>query len=357
MNEHPRTRRFRSAIALAVLPVLAACSATSEPSSDDATLRATLSKQDGADVTVTLTNGTSEPARFLAWNTLATELGEPLFVLTRDGEPVAYQGRHYKRGLPRPSDYLVLAPGESLIRAVDLAQYYDMSQPGTYDIQYRAELAPAGARSADERAEVTSNHVSVQTAGYVSPLARRMTLQKSVQSSALAGTPSFAGCSSSQQTDVTNAFSSAGTYANQAVTYLNGTPSATTRYTTWFGAYSSSNWDVVKGHFANIQSAFDSKPFTFDCSTCTSNSFAYVYKDEPYTVYLCGSFWGAPRTGTDSKAGTIVHETSHFAVVADTDDNAYGQGDCKSLAKSSPSQARANADSHEYFAENNPALN
>ncbi|MEO8196116.1 MAG: M35 family metallo-endopeptidase [Thermoanaerobaculia bacterium] len=29
-------------------------------------------------------------------------------------------------------------------------------------------------------------------------------------------------------------------------------------------------------------------------------------------------------TGTDSKAGTLVHEMSHFNVVASTDDHAYG---------------------------------
>ena len=38
-----------------------------------------------------------------------------------------------------------------------------------------------------------------------------------------------------------------------------------------------------------------------------------------------------------------------------TDDIVYGQSSAKSLAKSSPSQAVQNADSHEYFAENNPA--
>ncbi|HEV8631557.1 MAG TPA: M35 family metallo-endopeptidase, partial [Thermoanaerobaculia bacterium] len=51
------------------------------------------------------------------------------------------------------------------------------------------------------------------------------------------------------------------------------------------------------------------------------------------------------------------HETSHFTVVAGTDDWAYGQSACKSLALSNPTNAVDNADSHEYFAENTPALN
>ena len=71
--------------------------------------------------------------------------------------------------------------------------------------------------------------------------------------------------------------------------------------------------------------------------------------------YLCRAFWNAPLTGTDSKGGTIVHELSHFNVIAGTDDFAYGQTAAKQLALTNPAQARMNADSHEYFAENTPA--
>ncbi len=48
---------------------------------------------------------------------------------------------------------------------------------------------------------------------------------------------------------------------------------------------------------------------------------------------------------------------SHFNVVAGTDDWAYGQTACKSLATRAPKKAIDNADSHEYFAENTPSLN
>lgn len=41
-------------------------------------------------------------------------------------------------------------------------------------------------------------------------------------------------------------------------------------------------------------------------------------------MYLCGAFWNAPNTGTDSKAGTLIHEASHFTVYGATDDWAYG---------------------------------
>jgi peptidyl-Lys metalloendopeptidase len=59
-------------------------------------------------------------------------------------------------------------------------------------------------------------------------------------------------------------------------------------------------------------------------------------------------------TGTDSKGGTLVHEMSHFTVVAGTDDWVYGQAAAAALAGSDPDRAIDNADSHEYFGENNP---
>ncbi|KAF8749646.1 peptidyl-Lys metalloendopeptidase [Rhizoctonia solani] len=73
-------------------------------------------------------------------------------------------------------------------------------------------------------------------------------------------------------------------------------------------------------------------------------------------VYLCGAFWRAPMEGTDSKAGTIIHEASHFPEYAGTSDHAYGQGACRDLARNDPNRAAMNADSHEYFAENQPWL-
>ena len=38
--------------------------------------------------------------------------------------------------------------------------------------------------------------------------------------------------------------------------------------------------------------------------------------NKPYTIYLGRVFWTAPATGTDSQAGTLIHEISHFDVVA-----------------------------------------
>jgi peptidyl-Lys metalloendopeptidase len=140
-----------------------------------------------------------------------------------------------------------------------------------------------------------------------------------------------------------------------ALTYLNGISAATQRYTTWFGAFTTARLSTARSHFVSIADAFDNKPITVDCG-CKQNYYAYVYPNQPYKIYVCKVFWQAPLSGTDSKGGTLVHEMSHFDVVAGTDDHAYGQSAAKSLAISDPTRALNNADSHEYFAENTPAL-
>jgi peptidyl-Lys metalloendopeptidase len=47
---------------------------------------------------------------------------------------------------------------------------------------------------------------------------------------------------------------------------------------------------------------------------------------------------------------------SQFEVVAATDDVVYGQAGARDFADSDPDLAITNADSHEYFVENAPAL-
>ena len=119
-------------------------------------------------------------------------------------------------------------------------------------------------------------------------------------------------------------------------------------YTTWFGTYTASNYSKVTTHFNNIYSVFNSKTVTFYCDCTEAGTYAYVYPNQPYKIHLCGAFWSAPLTGIDSKGGTLVHECSHFTVVASTDDWAYGTAGCQGL---STAKKIDNADCHEYFAE------
>ncbi|QRV92785.1 peptidyl-Lys metalloendopeptidase [Ceratobasidium sp. AG-Ba] len=155
---------------------------------------------------------------------------------------------------------------------------------------------------------------------------------------------SFTGCSSTQQSQISAAATASNTYVSKVNSYLAGISSGTTRYTTWFGAFTTSRYNTVVSHYKNIGT--NATATNYDCTACKSepgidydSTFAYVNPPSPGKIYLCGAFWSAPNTGTDSRAGTIVHENSHFTVNGGTDDHVYGQSSAKSLAKSNPAQA------------------
>ncbi len=304
---------------------------------------------ESAAVTVTLTNTSRHPVSLLKWYAPSEELEESLFVVTRSGQSVAFEGPHYKRPAARSDDFLTLAPGESLTKTVDLG-LYDLSQSGNYSIRFEVDAAQAHGSSA-RTGLLKSNDVSLWIEGRASKVPSDGPVAQ------LTSSVSFSGrCSTTQQATIMDALNAASAMADDSNAYLtNTTPSGTQRYSTWFGAFSSSGWSTAQTHFVAIKDAFDTKPITVDCS-CKKNYYAYVYPAKPYIIYVCSAFWSAPMTGTDSKGGTLIHEMSHFTAVAGTDDHVYGQAGAKNLALTNPTNALDNADSHEYFAENTPFL-
>jgi peptidyl-Lys metalloendopeptidase len=286
-------------------------------------------------VSVTIANTGQKPVKVLKWFTPVDDVEEPLFKVRRDGATVEYVGADYKRLAPTGNDYLNLKPGESFSRTIDLGQYYDLSASGVYQIEYNYDVTA-----------LASNKIELSVEGRSAALV-------TIVPEAVTGTTSFNKCTSTQQSTLLTARSQASTYAADALSYLNANKTGL-RYTTWFGVVTSSRYSTVTSHFSAISNAMDAKPVTFDCGCKKKNVYAYVYSNQPYKIYLCGVFWTAPMTGTDSKGGTLIHEMSHFTVVAGTSDYVYGQSGAKSLAISNPDNAINNADNHEYFAENTP---
>lgn len=314
--------------------------------------RAFVQQSDDVHVRVTLTNNGSDAAQILKWQTPFWGVDDDMFQVGRNGEAVAYLGRHVKRAAPTEADFVTLAPGQSLSARVEMSALYDMSRSGEYTFQYAMSLQGLRASAV----EVASNVASLFMEGDgPSPFPARVDVDADK-----ALTPVYKNCSASRKTQLATALSSAETYSVNGYNYLaarttTAQRNASTRYKTWFGTQTSSRWTSVQSHFNSIKNAIQTKTITFNCN-CTDNYYAYVYPNSPYEIWLCNAFWSAPNTGTDSKAGTLVHELSHFNVVAGTDDWAYGQTACKSLATSNPNRATDNADSHEYFAENTPSL-
>jgi peptidyl-Lys metalloendopeptidase len=312
--------------------------------------KASLGKSDDVVVKVTFTNTSGSPQYVLKSRTPFDEIEAPLFEITRDGKPVRYLGIIAKRGAPTAEDYFLLKPGASYSARVELSALYDMGTTGDYAIRYHSGKAADELKS--DAATVWIDGVRPRGSNEETKSFAEMQAQAGVVNTA--GALAFSKCTTSQQADINTAVSTALSMTTNGDAYMaKGTMGA--RYTKWFGAVDSSRVATIKSHFAALKDAFATKPITVDCG-CKKTYYAYVYPTQPYTIYVCKAFWSAPMSGTDSKGGTLVHEMSHFNVVASTDDWVYGQSGAANLAITDPAKAIDNADSHEYFGENTPAL-
>ncbi len=303
-------------------------------------------------ISFTLSNTGAASARVLRWQTPLAGIDADIFAVAVDGESVPYIGRLIKRAAPEPEDFVEIGPGQSVSATVDLSSAYDMTRKGEYTVRYRTDLQaaegvapPQGLAGGEEEPESPfgSNEVRLWVEGG-EPIRAPEDEPDTFGSTT--------GCTNTQKSKLTTALANATSMSTKAHNYLvrNGNSAL---YRTWFGAYTSSRLSTVKSHFSALKTTLANKPIAFDCS-CTANYYAYVYPTKPYKVYVCKAFWTAPATGRDSRAGTVVHEVSHFNVVAKTQDYVYGPTGAKNLALTSPTKAVKNADNHEYFAEDQP---
>ena len=318
---------------------------------------------------VTITNTSRKAARIPRWQLPSSAIEANLFHISFGGEQVRYQGAMIKRGVPTAADFAILRPGQSHRAVVNLGAAYDLSAVGSYNVTFAAPLQYAsmsdGAMLKQSNGlPMIAQGASIQMwmgASEVKNAARRIAAAAKPTKPGTGGSVvngvSYVGCSSTQINGAGSAVNSARSYAENAKGYLN-TGATGPRYTSWFGAYTSSRYNSVKQNFAAIDTAMDQSggQIKINCG-CNQSYYAYVYPTRPYEIFVCRAFWSAPNTGTDSKAGTLIHEMSHFNVVAGTDDWAYGQTAARSLANSDPAKAVDNADNHEYFAENTPTQN
>jgi peptidyl-Lys metalloendopeptidase len=317
-------------------------------------------------VQVKVTNNSNQIVQVPYWQLPGANAESKLFQVSRDGKPVDYLGKLVKRGAPTQADLVSFQPYETKVYNVNLAEAYDLGREGGYTIGFHSYLD--GARTAQGRrvgdaagrtAQLGSAPLSVyvdeknalnalRSGGRKPPSGGGVVYQNGV---------GYAACSSTQISGAAAGLAQARVYTEDGKNYLNANKQGP-RYTTWFGAITSTRYATAKSHFTSIDAAMDqtNNSIIIDCS-CHQSYYAYVYPTQPYRIYVCNAFWSAPTSGTDSKGGTLVHEMSHFNVTAATDDHVYGQSAAKNLAITNPDQALDNADSHEYFGENTPHQN
>lgn len=359
------SRRPLWAVCLAVgiaVPTVAAVGANAAVANSAAGLTATVQvgqvTSNALTVRFTVRNTSSSAVNVLSRDLPQAREPGAILAVTRDGVPVPYRGKLVKFAAPTAADYTRIPAGGTYAATVSLADDYDLSRPGTFTVALASTQVRAlkGAPAAlQDKLRVDAGRVTVRTrvgirgTGKLSSVAQTTTERVKVAAAA-AVSITYRGCASSEQTALKQAVSNAAQYSQKSETWLAANPSGGGAYSTWFGTYNSSRFTRVTSAYSRITSELTSKTVTLDC-TSDEDYYAYVYPNEPYVIYLCNAFWTAPATGTDSKAGTLVHESSHFTVNGGTDDHAYGQTAAKQLARSNPSNAVDNADNYEYFAE------
>ena len=172
----------------------------------------------------------------------------------------------------------------------------------------------------------------------------------------------YARCADYQRITIEQILPGAGVLAIQSASRVGDTP----EYRRWFGTFSPENAERVRGNLKRLHKALSGEQLRFHCGhqdepACKEGAYAYVYQTETYAMTFCPSFFSLPSmvggSPTDdayeygTMEGTVIHEMSHFDVIAGTDDTCYGRTACMDLAQRTPQDAIENADSYQYFAE------
>jgi peptidyl-Lys metalloendopeptidase len=129
----------------------------------------------GEEVTLhlTITNPNDFSIRVLKWFTPLEGVKQPLFTVTRDGEPVTYLGAMVKRPAPTEKDYITLAAGERITSDVNLSAFYDFSISGNYEIMYDVTsiqlYAGEDLAQLNKTGHLTSNKLSMFIEGTSAP--------------------------------------------------------------------------------------------------------------------------------------------------------------------------------------------
>ncbi|MCA9092889.1 MAG: hypothetical protein KDA68_05350 [Planctomycetaceae bacterium] len=326
-----------------------------------------------------LTNTGSEDLTVLTRNTPLDGLITDCLEVTVDGKKVEYDGPLVKRAPPSSREYKVIKAGASLEVEFTVSDAYDTSKPGVYKVKLKTPILDARPKQAKLAASLRSAGFTRNTQPIKSRTSftiekgegKRLTLgaaarskeeqkkKKSakVQPSGLRATakkkplkktmlnPVISGGDAAKKAAAKKAHTDGYHLCLNALSAL----SNNANYVEWFGVHTTTRFNKVRKNYSAVKTRMETVQFTYDLSLtgCDSGVFAYTYKGTS-TIWFCDQFWRAPATGTDSKAGTVLHEHTHSD--ASTDDNVYGQAGCRSLARSHPAKAVENADSHEYHA-------
>lgn len=323
-----------------------------------------------------LTNNGAEGVYVLTWYTPLEGLFSDCLNVTKDGTKVRYDGLKVARGKPSDKSYVFIAAGETVSREVVLNEAYDVSRPGKYRVILNAEVRDyidassrpeLRAKLADVQREQATVKLSSTWTGFTVLPGRGKALltigervrgeqkaasgrKESAKTKARVGMlalkdPKFKGGTADQQAKAKKSHSDGFKLCTDALSAL----ANNAEYKEWFGVHTAARFAKVKDCYTKVSNRMQSTVFTYDLTGtgCKPDWLAYT-TDGSTIIWYCSEFWKLPPTGTDSMAGTNLHEHTHSD--AFTGDHASGQAMCRQLAKTEPDKAVDNGDSFEYHA-------
>jgi len=141
-------RRLCSGVVLATAMTTALAAPAATPLRCTLTLPAQAVAGQAVPLRLSITNPGPAGVHLLVWGTPFEEAWfAPFVTVFHDGGELAYRGAALKRGDPERSEYLYLAPGRSRSAALNLAEAFDLRQPGRYRVEPRIvlhDVLPAG---------------------------------------------------------------------------------------------------------------------------------------------------------------------------------------------------------------------
>jgi peptidyl-Lys metalloendopeptidase len=287
-----------------------------------------------------ITNEDDHPVTFLTAGTPFEGTGIAFFpvftIIAADGSSVPYVGPLARRVVPAPPEaYVTIHPFSTLSVPVSVHEHYQIRHKGIFEVNVQIPAFNPTLETA-----IIGEPILVELAP---ALPSELELPNSRANS-------YTNCDATEKSQIDPAKTTA---QNQALRGKNcmAANSCNSLSSKWFGATSTVNtgyYSYDESTLTNVYNRLASYGINAYCNPagCGPNVYAYVYpNDRTYTVYLCGAFWSQ----ANERANTIVHEMSHFDTLGGTQDYAYGQPACLSLAKSNPYQASHNADNVCYF--------
>ena len=169
-------------------------------------------------------------------------------------------------------------------------------------------------------------------------------------------------CTPDERAIIESAISEAFDALSAATVAINSSNGA---YQQWFGIWDPVRAKRVRNTLSGLKNHIRINKTTYFCAqngeqNCNDGTYANVFPNDPSTIYICQNYFNLPDLRDSSfqevfdsgtRAGTIIHEMSHYDVVGGTVDNCYNREVCSDYARRSPNRAVHNADSFQYFAE------